>query len=238
MKPTFVCLHSWWTVVDPLTKSPQCLDHLEHLVLDQRRKEINPQSSINTGGIGSAWVFLTFRVNAATKSLTGLTRVHPTGVRVLEVEDVTGKRKTRLRILFYFCGFHFLNWVQNMTDAPEARSSFFWGYSWCESARLSVRPSVRHLCISALFQVPNKVLLLAGCAACMGGTFQYGYNVSVINAPTKVSVISVRRRLQEGGTRDTVSHPRLLPSTPWQNHKGLIHSFTLKSEVSFSGLLC
>ncbi|CAG08545.1 unnamed protein product, partial [Tetraodon nigroviridis] len=27
--------------------------------------------------------------------------------------------------------------------------------------------------------------LLAGCAACVGGTFQYGYNISVINAPTK-----------------------------------------------------
>uniref|UniRef100_H3DEP4 Solute carrier family 2 member 11b n=1 Tax=Tetraodon nigroviridis TaxID=99883 RepID=H3DEP4_TETNG len=34
-------------------------------------------------------------------------------------------------------------------------------------------------------KVPNKVLLLAGCAACVGGTFQYGYNISVINAPTK-----------------------------------------------------
>ncbi|XP_056889896.1 solute carrier family 2, facilitated glucose transporter member 11b isoform X1 [Takifugu flavidus] len=34
-------------------------------------------------------------------------------------------------------------------------------------------------------KVPNRTLLLAGCAACIGGTFQYGYNVSVINAPTK-----------------------------------------------------
>ncbi|XP_029685561.1 solute carrier family 2, facilitated glucose transporter member 11b isoform X2 [Takifugu rubripes] len=34
-------------------------------------------------------------------------------------------------------------------------------------------------------EVPNRTLLLAGCAACIGGTFQYGYNVSVINAPTK-----------------------------------------------------
>uniref|UniRef100_A0A674PEI3 Solute carrier family 2 member 11b n=1 Tax=Takifugu rubripes TaxID=31033 RepID=A0A674PEI3_TAKRU len=41
------------------------------------------------------------------------------------------------------------------------------------------------LVISALLQVPNRTLLLAGCAACIGGTFQYGYNVSVINAPTK-----------------------------------------------------
>uniref|UniRef100_A0A8C7PPP7 Solute carrier family 2, facilitated glucose transporter member 5 n=1 Tax=Oncorhynchus mykiss TaxID=8022 RepID=A0A8C7PPP7_ONCMY len=32
---------------------------------------------------------------------------------------------------------------------------------------------------------PNKSLLLAVCAACIGGTFQYGYNISVINAPTK-----------------------------------------------------
>ncbi|XP_071338942.1 solute carrier family 2, facilitated glucose transporter member 11b isoform X2 [Trachinotus anak] len=33
-------------------------------------------------------------------------------------------------------------------------------------------------------ELPNKSLLLAACAACIGGTFQYGYNVSVINAPT------------------------------------------------------
>uniref|UniRef100_A0A667YR18 Solute carrier family 2, facilitated glucose transporter member 5 n=1 Tax=Myripristis murdjan TaxID=586833 RepID=A0A667YR18_9TELE len=32
---------------------------------------------------------------------------------------------------------------------------------------------------------PNKSLLLAACAACIGGTFQYGYNISIINAPTK-----------------------------------------------------
>ncbi|XP_036954360.1 solute carrier family 2, facilitated glucose transporter member 11b [Acanthopagrus latus] len=31
---------------------------------------------------------------------------------------------------------------------------------------------------------PNFSLLLALCAACIGGTFQYGYNISVINAPT------------------------------------------------------
>ncbi|XP_053180723.1 solute carrier family 2, facilitated glucose transporter member 11b [Scomber japonicus] len=31
---------------------------------------------------------------------------------------------------------------------------------------------------------PNKSLLLAACAACIGGTFQYGYNISIINAPT------------------------------------------------------
>ncbi|KAJ8005933.1 hypothetical protein DPEC_G00123030 [Dallia pectoralis] len=31
----------------------------------------------------------------------------------------------------------------------------------------------------------NKSLLLAVCAACIGGTFQYGYNISIINAPTK-----------------------------------------------------
>ncbi|KAM9857907.1 solute carrier family 2, facilitated glucose transporter member 11b [Aulostomus maculatus] len=31
---------------------------------------------------------------------------------------------------------------------------------------------------------PNKSLLLAMFAACIGGTFQYGYNISIINAPT------------------------------------------------------
>nr|XP_055054382.1 solute carrier family 2, facilitated glucose transporter member 11b [Misgurnus anguillicaudatus] len=34
-------------------------------------------------------------------------------------------------------------------------------------------------------KVPSKSLLFAVWAACIGGTFQYGYNVSVINAPTK-----------------------------------------------------
>ncbi|XP_061673485.1 solute carrier family 2, facilitated glucose transporter member 11b [Syngnathoides biaculeatus] len=34
-------------------------------------------------------------------------------------------------------------------------------------------------------RVPNKILLLATFAASIGGTFQYGYNVSVISAPTE-----------------------------------------------------
>ncbi|XP_029295870.1 solute carrier family 2, facilitated glucose transporter member 11b [Cottoperca gobio] len=33
-------------------------------------------------------------------------------------------------------------------------------------------------------KLPSTSLVLAACAACIGGTFQYGYNVSVINAPT------------------------------------------------------
>ncbi|XP_028851761.1 solute carrier family 2, facilitated glucose transporter member 11b isoform X2 [Denticeps clupeoides] len=33
-------------------------------------------------------------------------------------------------------------------------------------------------------KVPSKSLLLAVWAACIGGTFQYGYNISIINAPT------------------------------------------------------
>lgn len=33
-------------------------------------------------------------------------------------------------------------------------------------------------------RLPNRSLLLAAGAACIGGTFQYGYNISVINAPT------------------------------------------------------
>ncbi|XP_037536375.1 solute carrier family 2, facilitated glucose transporter member 11-like [Nematolebias whitei] len=33
-------------------------------------------------------------------------------------------------------------------------------------------------------KLPNKSLLLAVFASCIGGTFQYGYNISVINAPT------------------------------------------------------
>uniref|UniRef100_A0A8C6Q1X1 Solute carrier family 2 member 11b n=1 Tax=Nothobranchius furzeri TaxID=105023 RepID=A0A8C6Q1X1_NOTFU len=34
-------------------------------------------------------------------------------------------------------------------------------------------------------QFPNKLLLLAMFSTCIGGTFQCGYNISVINAPTK-----------------------------------------------------
>lgn len=44
------------------------------------------------------------------------------------------------------------------------------------------------LCLFQL-QFPNKSLLLAVCAACIGGTFQYGYNLSIINAPTQVITI-------------------------------------------------
>uniref|UniRef100_A0AAV2MRP1 Major facilitator superfamily (MFS) profile domain-containing protein n=1 Tax=Knipowitschia caucasica TaxID=637954 RepID=A0AAV2MRP1_KNICA len=33
-------------------------------------------------------------------------------------------------------------------------------------------------------ELPNRSLLMAAGAACIGGTFQYGYNISVINAPT------------------------------------------------------
>ncbi|KAF7200196.1 solute carrier family 2, facilitated glucose transporter member 11 isoform X2 [Nothobranchius furzeri] len=34
-------------------------------------------------------------------------------------------------------------------------------------------------------KLPNKSLPLAVFAACVGGTFQYGYNISIINGPTK-----------------------------------------------------
>lgn len=42
--------------------------------------------------------------------------------------------------------------------------------------------------VSVLLQFPNRTLLFAACAACIGGTFQYGYNISVINAPTTVMI--------------------------------------------------
>ncbi|XP_042564104.1 solute carrier family 2, facilitated glucose transporter member 11-like [Clupea harengus] len=34
-------------------------------------------------------------------------------------------------------------------------------------------------------KVPSTTLILAVCASCIGGTFQYGYNISIVNAPTK-----------------------------------------------------
>ncbi|KAK0142070.1 Solute carrier family 2, facilitated glucose transporter member 11 [Merluccius polli] len=34
-------------------------------------------------------------------------------------------------------------------------------------------------------KLPNQTLVFAVCAACIGGSFQYGYNVSIINAPTQ-----------------------------------------------------
>lgn len=42
--------------------------------------------------------------------------------------------------------------------------------------------------LSAPFlQLQNKILILTICAAGIGGTFQYGYNLSIINAPASVS---------------------------------------------------
>uniref|UniRef100_A0A8B9PZ71 Major facilitator superfamily (MFS) profile domain-containing protein n=1 Tax=Apteryx owenii TaxID=8824 RepID=A0A8B9PZ71_APTOW len=38
-----------------------------------------------------------------------------------------------------------------------------------------------------LLQLQSKILILTICAAGIGGTFQYGYNISIINAPTSVS---------------------------------------------------
>lgn len=35
-------------------------------------------------------------------------------------------------------------------------------------------------------QVRGKILILTICAAGIGGTFQYGYNLTIINAPTEV----------------------------------------------------
>lgn len=45
------------------------------------------------------------------------------------------------------------------------------------------------MCLSFCFQFPNLSILLAAFAACVGGTFQYGYNISVINAPTLVMTL-------------------------------------------------
>lgn len=59
--------------------------------------------------------------------------------------------------------------------------------------------SVHLFVISVLLQFPNTSLLLAACAACIGGTFQYGYNISVINAPTTViTLLSILNHLIYG----------------------------------------
>ncbi|MBN3289646.1 GTR11 protein, partial [Polypterus senegalus] len=38
---------------------------------------------------------------------------------------------------------------------------------------------------ASTLRFPSRTLFLAACSAGIGGTFQYGYNISVINAPTK-----------------------------------------------------
>lgn len=43
-----------------------------------------------------------------------------------------------------------------------------------------------------LLQLQSKNLILIVCAAGIGGTFQYGYNISIINAPTLVSTAGLR----------------------------------------------
>uniref|UniRef100_F8WBK0 Solute carrier family 2 member 11 n=1 Tax=Homo sapiens TaxID=9606 RepID=F8WBK0_HUMAN len=35
-------------------------------------------------------------------------------------------------------------------------------------------------------QIQGRILLLTICAAGIGGTFQFGYNLSIINAPTLI----------------------------------------------------
>uniref|UniRef100_A0A3Q1AUD7 Solute carrier family 2, facilitated glucose transporter member 5 n=1 Tax=Amphiprion ocellaris TaxID=80972 RepID=A0A3Q1AUD7_AMPOC len=58
-------------------------------------------------------------------------------------------------------------------------------------------------------RVPSKPLLLAVCAACIGGTFQYGYNISVINAPTQPVQNFInqtwRERYQTGISEDVLT---------------------------------
>lgn len=67
-----------------------------------------------------------------------------------------------------------------------------------------------------LLQLPTWTLFLAMCAAGIGGTFQYGFNVSVINAPTEVSSPDVASRVSllpqwmVGVGRGNVSHSRVL----------------------------
>uniref|UniRef100_A0A672FET7 Solute carrier family 2, facilitated glucose transporter member 11-like n=1 Tax=Salarias fasciatus TaxID=181472 RepID=A0A672FET7_SALFA len=53
---------------------------------------------------------------------------------------------------------------------------------------------------------PNKSLLLAACAACIGGTFQYGYNVSVINAPTEYVQTFINQTWRERYQADISEH--------------------------------
>lgn len=138
----------------------------------------------------------------------------PTGAGVLDVQSVTGWRGTHLRTAFLasscFCGsfllhhssFFFSPNLWNHDRYNRSTVQFLLRVQWvwkCLCRVVSACLSAQVLVISALLQVPNRTLLLAGCAACIGGTFQYGYNVSVINAPTKVNVISVCRLLQERG---------------------------------------
>uniref|UniRef100_A0A3Q3XJ56 Major facilitator superfamily (MFS) profile domain-containing protein n=1 Tax=Mola mola TaxID=94237 RepID=A0A3Q3XJ56_MOLML len=46
-------------------------------------------------------------------------------------------------------------------------------------------------------KLPHRTLVLAALAACVGGTFQYGYNVSVINAPTTYVQTFINQTWQE-----------------------------------------
>lgn len=47
-------------------------------------------------------------------------------------------------------------------------------------------------------QIQGKVLLLTICAAGIGGTFQFGYNLSIINAPTLVCTLLAPRHHSSG----------------------------------------
>ncbi|XP_041957751.1 solute carrier family 2, facilitated glucose transporter member 11b isoform X1 [Alosa sapidissima] len=43
----------------------------------------------------------------------------------------------------------------------------------------------------------SRTLVLAACASCIGGTFQYGFNISVVNAPTKYVMTFINQTWME-----------------------------------------
>lgn len=55
-----------------------------------------------------------------------------------------------------------------------------------------------HDFVLCYLQVPSKSLLLAVWAAGIGGTFQCGYNTSIINAPTKVRTVCINEFTSTG----------------------------------------
>uniref|UniRef100_A0A8B9D0Z4 Solute carrier family 2, facilitated glucose transporter member 5 n=1 Tax=Anser cygnoides TaxID=8845 RepID=A0A8B9D0Z4_ANSCY len=48
-----------------------------------------------------------------------------------------------------------------------------------------------------LLQLQSRILILTVCAAGIGGTFQYGYNISIINAPTSYIQVFMNKTWQE-----------------------------------------
>lgn len=82
-----------------------------------------------------------------------------------------------------------LSWLIYKVETSLHSSTRLQCYDW-QVAALGGRWRLLKVTLCPPFspQIQGRVLLLTTCAAGIGGTFQFGYNLSIINAPTLVCI--------------------------------------------------